>query len=524
MKVLTSEQMANADRMTIEGGFPGIELMQNAGAAVYDFITGTFDIDPDTRIVIVAGKGNNGGDGIRAAELLTGDNHEVTVLLIGEQTAVKGDARTCMDAAIAAGVQIREISQETGKEELSDIIRNTEIIVDALFGTGLKGEIRGFPANVIDMINDSSATIVSVDIPSGVNATTGEMAEHAIEADYTVTFECLKVGHVLPPGKIACGEVQVAGIGLSADVLDAIDPYAETLTSLEAANLVPVRRWDAHKGTTGRLFVVAGSVGKTGAAALTSMAALRAGAGLVTLGCPESLNDILEVKLTEAMTLPLAEFGKKRCLSLRALGAIRDQAKTADVLAIGPGLGTFRETSELVRRFLAEYTGRAVIDADGLNAFAGNIELFRDMPGDLVLTPHPGELSRLLGTPTEEITRDPAAAVQRAAELTGKTVLLKGSPTVIMGPDRVLHVNSTGNEALATGGTGDVLTGIIAGLAAQGLDMLNAAVLGAYLHGLAGEMAGAETGVHAMTAGDVIEKIASAILNTLSSIESESFI
>lgn len=514
MKVLTAEQMRHLDRATIDGGVPGIELMRHAGAAVYEFLADSLCAGRESKIVIVAGKGNNGGDGFRVAELVASAGGAVTVLLAGEQSAVSGDARTCLDAALAAGADIREIVHAADLGTVSEIVASADIIVDALFGTGLRGEVSGLPADIIDTINNTDAVIVAVDIPSGVDAGTGGMAVHAVQADYTVTFGCPKVGNVIPPGEYACGEVSVVDIGLSAEALAAITPFAETLSPPEAALLIPERRWDAHKGTAGRVFVIAGSAGKTGAAALTSMAVLRAGAGLVTLGCPESLNDILEVKLTEPMTLPLPEVRKKRCLSLRALGSIRQQAKTADVLAIGPGLGVNHETTELVRRLLADFAGRAVVDADGLNAFAGRMDLFCGMPGEMVLTPHPGELSRLLGIPAEDITDDPVAAVKAAQEVTGKTVLLKGAPTLIAGPEGKIWVNGTGNEALATAGTGDVLTGIIAGLAAQGLDMFDAAVLGAYLHGLAGEAASGETGIHAMIAGDVLAKL-SGILRDL---------
>jgi NAD(P)H-hydrate epimerase len=338
-----------------------------------------------------------------------------------------------------------------------------------------------------------------------VNASTGEAARHAVRADFTVTFGCLKVGHVMNPGRRRCGSVRVVDIGFSPSVMDAMVPFAHSLTLGEAAEKLPERPFDAHKNSAGRVFAITGSVGMTGAATLVSLAALRAGAGLVRTGCPESLNDILEVKLTEAMTIPLPEVGKKRCLSLRALGRIREIAANADTVALGPGLGTFYETSELVRRFLAGYKGKVVLDADGLNAFKGLRDELAKTPGPAVLTPHAGELSRLMDVPAVDIDADPVAAARDAALALGRVVLLKGPSTVIADPSGTVWINATGNEILATAGSGDVLTGIISGLAAQGLEMLDAAVLGACVHGICGDIAAQVYHGRGALAGDLVE-------------------
>lgn len=504
MKILTAGQMMSVDRTTIEHGTPGIELMRNAADAVCETIQ-TIPGTPDNpAVVVIAGKGNNGGDGFRVAYLLDAMDYDVSIYLVGIKDDVKDDAKTCLDEAIASGIPVVEVSGEEELAQCKAAVVDADVVVDALFGTGLTGEPRETAAQVIDIVNECALLVVAVDIPSGVNASTGEAGEHAIAADYTVTFGAMKVGHVLMPGKRLSGAVTVADIGFLQDVLKKAEAFGYVLTDTEASEMLPRRWYDAHKGSVGRVFLLAGSVGLTGAATLAASATMRVGAGMATVGCPESLNDILEVKLTEIMTLPLPEVRRRRCLSLRALGMIRESVKRADVVAVGPGLGAHPETSELVRRFIMNHTGEIVLDADGINAFKGNAAMLKDAPGEIVLTPHPGELSRLLDIPVADIQSDRMGAVAKAAEITGCTVLLKGAPTLIADSSGSLWINPTGNEGMATAGMGDVLTGVIAGLAAQGLGMSESAVLGAYIHGLAGEAASRKLGIHGVMAGDVV--------------------
>ncbi|MFC1574075.1 NAD(P)H-hydrate dehydratase [Candidatus Latescibacterota bacterium] len=512
MKLLTAKQMSDIDRLTIERGTPGIDLMRNAGKAVFDLIVEKILVSPEDRIVVLAEKGNNGGDGHRIAELLAKNGCAVELFLTGKKTDVRGDARTCMQDAETAGLPVKEILENCGLETVRRSIESADVIVDALFGTGLKGDIRGLPAFLINVINNSDATVVAVDVPSGVNASTGEVSKETIRADYTVTFGFFKVGHVFGPGKQFCGDISIADIGFNPEVTEASESFGCILSGSEAAELVPKRPYNAHKGTAGRVFVLTGSVGMTGASVLSSMAALRIGAGLVTAGCPASLNDILEVKLTEAMTLPLPEVRKKRCLSLRALGMVRKAAGKADIVAVGPGLGVYHETAELVRRFLGGYSERVVLDADGLNAFKGRADVLAESECEMVLTPHPGELAGIMDMTISDIVENPVKAAKEAAEATGKIVLLKGSPSVMVGPDGAVWINPTGNEGMATAGMGDVLTGVIAGLAAQGLTLFDAALLGAYIHGRAGDLAADIEGIHGLTAGDVLDLLPQAII------------
>ncbi len=511
MKVLTAEQMAYIDRTTIEGGIPGIELMRNAGSEVFNFIEKTLDIH--SGIVVITGKGNNGGDGFRIAELFSRSGYELVVYLIGNKKDVHGDASICMNELEKTGQEIIEIASIDDLDEQLEVIKSANLIIDAISGTGLKGEITGLPLSVIDRINCSNSTIVAVDIPSGVNSTTGDVSASTVQADYTVTFGCVKAGHILMPGRGKCGEVHVVDIGFPNDVINSVEPFGNTLTFSEASSFIPKRPYNAHKGSTGRVFIIAGSVGMTGAATLSATAAMRAGAGVVTVGCPSSLNDILEIKLTEVMTMPLPEVRKKRCLSLRALGLIRKASSSADVIAIGPGVGTYFEIIELLRRFLSQYNGRVVLDADGIKVFDGDTESLRNTPCDIVLTPHYGELSKLMGITINEVVNDPIKTAKEASKITGKIILLKGASTIITNPEGVLWINSSGNEGMATAGMGDILTGIISGLAAQGLELFNAAILGAYVHGLAGDYAAEEKGILGMMSGDVLELLPQALYN-----------
>lgn len=503
MIVLTAEQMARVDRETIERGTPGIQLMRAAGEAVFRALEDSYGPLEERRVLVLCGKGNNGGDGFRVAELLAASGLSCDVLLFGKKDEVRGDALTCLRDAERAGCFVTGIAGDDGLGDHAGEIAGADLVVDAVFGTGFRGEITGVIAEAFDLVNRTRAGVIAVDVPSGVNATTGEVSPHAVRADLTVTFGCLKAGQVLKPGSLLCGELRVEDIGFSPEAFASVEPFARALTMAEAAEMLPERPWNAHKYASGSVFLLASSVGMTGAAILAATAAMRSGAGMVRVGCPESLNDILEMRLTEALTVPLPEVGKKRCLSLRALGAVREHAGKAGVTAVGPGLGRYFETAELVRRFVGGHRGRIVLDADGLNAFEGAADQLVYAPAEMALTPHAGELSRLTGKPAAEIAADPVAAAREAARILGKVVLLKGPSAVIASPDGEVWLNGTGSQALATAGTGDVLTGIIAGLAAQGLDLFRAATLGAFIHGICGELAAMSCGGRGVLAGDL---------------------
>jgi NAD(P)H-hydrate epimerase len=371
--------------------------------------------------------------------------------------------------------------------------------------------VTGLPGEIIEVVNDAEKPVVAVDLPSGVDADTGKVDGVAINAGLTVTFGLAKVGHWFYPGRARRGELRVVDIGFPQGIIERQRPETFVTTGEAVGEWLPVRPPDVHKGQCGRIAVVAGSVGLTGAATLASQAAARIGAGLVTLGVPESLNDILEIKLTEVMTKPLPEVRKRRCLSLRAIGEIRRFLEKADCLAIGPGLSTYRETTELVRRIVGEVSVPTVIDADGLNALGEKPELLKQVGVPIVLTPHAGEFARLTGLSIEAILSDPIGRAATFAEEFGVVVVLKGAPTVIAEPKGRRFINSTGNSGMATGGAGDVLTGVIVGLIGQRMSPLEASVAGAYVHGLAGDLAMNRVGGLGLLAGELIEELPRAV-------------
>lgn len=515
-KLVTGREMAAVDQRTIaEAGISSAELIEQAGTEVVAAIAARWDGLAGLQAVVLCGKGNNGGDGFAVARLLRAGGGSARVFLAADRADVQG----------AAAEHLRRCEQEGGAVEvlgedlapLDAAIQKADLMIDALLGTGLRGAPRPTMARVIERIVHCERPIVAVDIPSGVEADTGQVHGAAAQAVLTVTFGLVKVGQLFYPGRSHCGALHLANIGFPESMLRDAAAQALLLSAEGLGPLVPRRRGDEHKGSCGTVAVVAGSVGMTGAAALTADAALRSGAGRVHLGVPASLNDILEVKLSEVMTRPLPEVRKRRCLSLRALGAVLTMLTRADVLALGPGLGRYRETEELVRRLVLQTELPLVLDADGLSAFAGQADVLRGRSAPLVLTPHVGEFARLSGLDKRQITDAPMAVARDFAGEFGATLVLKGAPTVVALSDGRVAVNSTGNPGMATAGSGDVLTGIIAGLMAQGLGAEAAACLGVYVHGRAGDRAVERLGEWGMRAGDIADEIALAIVDAAQS-------
>jgi NAD(P)H-hydrate epimerase len=394
------------------------------------------------------------------------------------------------------------------------LIEKSDLLVDAIFGTGLNAPIEGIPASSITLMNVSGSPVVSVDLPSGLDADTGAVWGTAVFAALTVTLACPKRGLYLGAGLNHAGKIRVGDIGIPPDLLDAAKIPVTLLDAEEIRAMLPVRTRADHKGTFGHAGIIAGSVGKTGAAAMAAMAALRSGAGLVTVALPQSLNDVLEAKLLEAMTFPVPET-EARTLSKEALAPLLSFAADKAAVAMGPGIGTHSETQALVRDLLGNVTRPLVLDADGLNAVAGHMETLRKTHAPVILTPHPGEMARMLGCATAEVQRDRLGVAARLAQDREVCVVLKGAGTVVAGPDGRLAVNPTGNPGMATAGTGDVLTGMIAGLLAQRLSPWEAACAGVYLHGLAGDLAAFEQGEMGLLAGDVLRAIPRAIQQVL---------
>ncbi|RKY97618.1 MAG: bifunctional ADP-dependent NAD(P)H-hydrate dehydratase/NAD(P)H-hydrate epimerase [Candidatus Hydrothermota bacterium] len=512
MYVLTPNEMRELDRMTIEEfGIPNRVLMESAGRGVASVIIREFDSDlTGLKCVVVAGKGNNGGDGFVVARYLATNDANVEVYLIGQKSEVKGVAKENLELLEKLGIEIHEIQTENDLGLFEFDIATADVIVDAIFGTGFKGEVQGVYRSVIDAINDADGLVVAVDIPSGVNGATGEVGDIAVIADLTVTMAFPKLGHFLYPGRFHTGELMVVDIGIPKS-------FAENrikrmlITNELAADIVPVRLGHEHKGDFGRVLFVAGSRGYTGAASLASMAALRVGAGLSFLAIPKSLNDIVEVKLTEVITIPVDEHDG--AITEKSIEELLSGERKFDVAAIGPGISRKEKAQKAVLKFLKEFEKPVVVDADGVVALAGHLEILKERPPmSTVLTPHPGEMSKLIDMPPDEINKRRVEIAESFAKEHQVILVLKGAPTVIGTPGGMVFLNSTGNAGLASGGTGDVLTGAIAGFIAQGLDVVDAVLLGVYLHGLAGDLAAEDLGEHSLVAGDLLDYLPEAML------------
>ena len=514
MDLCTPEQMRSIDRRTIESfGIAGFDLMERAGKAVVLSAERLLGGLAGKRVVILCGKGNNGGDGFVAGRILKQAGTDVRLLLFADQAAIRGDAATHLTLAEQAGVAIEGI--EDGK--LVHDTLQADLLIDALIGTGLNGPPTGLIAAGVRLINRSSAPVLAVDTPSGLTTGVGYPVGSepdqwsCVKADRTVAIGLMKLDLALYPGRAWAGTVEIADIGFPEAAIREENLWLSYLDRPEMSRLLPGRTADAHKGDCGRVAVVAGSVGMTGAATLTSRAAMRAGAGMTLLGAPSSLIDSLASKLTEVMLRPLSET-PGRTLSQDALPGILELAQWADALAIGPGLSRNPDTAELVRRVVTSVTRPLVIDADGLNAFAGLTSLLRDCPAEMILTPHMGELARLIDRTPEDILADRVAVARETAVALKATLVLKGASTLIAAPTGQVAVNSTGNPGMATAGSGDVLTGVIAGLLGQGLPPWDAARLGVFLHGLAGDIGVQHSGLHGLIAGDLIDQLPAAFL------------
>ena len=498
MKLVTAKEMKALDvQAQNDYAMPGILLMDNAAQAVAEVVHEALTALEGERVVIFCGGGNNGGDGLGAARWLQSYGVSVRAFVVGTALeAVQGDAALELAMFTKAGGRVEALSTEDDWVLAELAASKADVLVDALLGTGFHGELEGDVLRACELLNKSEKYILAVDIPTGVNADNGAVCEQAVRADHTVTMALVKTGLLLYPGREYCGDIELADISMPVKLVEDYKSDKYRLTDEIVRELLPLRKANAHKGDAGRVVICAGSPGYTGAAALASDAAVKAGAGLVSLYTPLSSRDVLAIKLTEVMVHGLLE----RMPGILGGGAASDvasSAEAADVLAIGPGLGTSESTQEAVRTILQKITTPVVIDADALTALAGHTEILAAMQAQKVLTPHPGEMARLTGLEIAEIEADRINIAKKYAEQWQAIVVLKGAPTVIGCPNGTVYVNSTGNSSLATGGSGDVLTGIIAGLAAQEISLQEAAICGVYLHGLAAELTGIDIGLAA---------------------------
>jgi ADP-dependent NAD(P)H-hydrate dehydratase / NAD(P)H-hydrate epimerase len=513
MKVLTAAQMQRIDRLTTEQcGVPSLTLMENAGHGVVDFLSERFAPLSKQKITILCGRGNNGGDGLVVARLLRNKGLSPRVVLLGNPASLKGDAAVNYDRLAALGAN-EVVEDAAAWHRARPSMADSTLVIDAILGTGLSKPLEGFLLGVVRDLNTGfpEAHIVAVDLPTGISSDTGELVGECVKAEASVTFTAPKMGHVFPPACEYVGPWVVKPIGTPPDLLES-DPelYLNLTCQEDLAWLTRPRKLTAHKGNFGHVLILAGSIGKTGAAALAAQAALRVGAGLVTVATPKSALPIIAGFAMEFMTEPLPETDLGT-VSLRALdgGRMDKLAEGKSVLAIGPGLGNVAETAEFVRAVVSRYDVPTVLDADGLNAFAGRMDQFSGGGTVRVLTPHPGEMSRLT---TQTIAEILARRIEAAREFATKyqvTLVLKGSRTLTASTDGRVAVNPTGNPGMAKGGSGDVLTGLVAGLLGQYPTLPVGQVVAAsvYLHGLAGDLAAHELGQASMLAGDLLRAL-----------------
>ncbi|MBN1464679.1 NAD(P)H-hydrate dehydratase [candidate division KSB1 bacterium] len=503
--VVTASEMAAMDRCAMhELQMPGLLLMENAGRGIFNVAAEMLN-SPSGKIVhIYCGPGNNGGDGYVAARHLLNNGAIVRTMILSTAVKIKGDARVNLDILQQMGHQPEFISM------IPSSLDKPDLIVDALLGTGVKGPLHGTYAAIVNMINKTNCPVLAIDIPTGVNADTGQIDGPAIRATVTATMALPKRGLLLSPGREHTGRLEIIDIGMPREVLRRQELRVHHVDKNYIQNILPRRSPDAHKNKVGMIHVIAGSKGFTGAAALASRAVLRAGAGLCYLTIPESLHAILAALNAEVITRPVQDAGNGFLVSDNYECIKRDlENKTA--LVLGPGIGLAAETREVVHQLLAAIALPLVLDADGLNACVDDVDLLRRYNGDLVITPHPGEMARLTGLSTSEIVTNRIDIARQFAETWRCSVVLKGGPTVTASPDGHVYVNSSGNAGMATAGAGDVLSGTIAAFIGQGLSSEKAAIAAVFIHGYAGDLAAARYGQMGMVAGDIVEMMPHAL-------------
>jgi len=511
MKILTSAQMRDIDRAAIEGvGIPGVVLMENAGLRIVTALKARFPGIAGEKVVIVAGKGNNGGDGFVVARHLFNSGGRPEVLLLAAKDEIKGDAAVNLAAALQMGIPVTEVGTPAEWKKARAAVFHASIVIDALFGTGLTKPLDGLNALAVEDVNRSAAFKAAVDIPSGLSADSFELIGPSVRADLTVALAAPKIAHIFPPAAERVGELVVAPIGIPPALFDGPGLKLELIEEKDVRPYFAKRKRDAHKGSYGHLLVFAGSLGKSGAAALAGRAGLRTGAGLVTVATAAGVLPSIARAMAELMTEPLAETPEKT-IAAAALPRAISLLKGKNAVLLGPGLSTNASTAEFVFGLLPRIKAPCVIDADGLNIVASRPDVLSSLKAPAVLTPHPGEFARLVGRTNDEVVRHRLELAPEFATKRGVIVVLKGYRTLIASPDGRVFVNPTGNPGMATGGTGDVLGGMIGAQIAQQNDLLGAVLSAVYAHGLAGDVAADRLGERSLVAGDIIRYLPPAL-------------
>ena len=510
LKVCFAQQMRCIDRAAEEiGKIPSIVLMENAAMACVDELKHDFNDLLKARVAVFCGKGNNGGDGFAIARHLYNMGVEVCVYLVSG-TDIEGDAKINFDIIKNMNVEMETLVDTDG---LNYIVKSYDIIVDAILGTGISGTVRGLAYDVIKIINDNAKYIMSVDVPSGMNSDSGEICGVCINAHKTVTFAAYKIGMFKFPAAEYTGKISVKDISIPQYIIDNQNIRINVTDNEFVRNNIRKRKSNTQKGDYGKVLVIAGSKGMTGAAYLSSQAAVLSGSGLVTLGICQSINSVLEMKTTEVMTFPLSDSGG--ALAYDAADEIIGRLNDFDAVLFGPGLGRSKEIPEILRRILKHSKIPVVIDADGINALARDLTILSDCVCPVIFTPHAVEMSRLTGFSKEYIEENRYEVTAEFSQRYGVTVLLKGRYTLVTAQDGLQYTNITGNPGLATGGSGDVLAGILVSLLARGMHEATAAAIAAYIHGMAGDFAAFTYGEESVTAQNVMENIPRALCHIL---------
>lgn len=515
MKIVTANQMRELDRRTIqEAGIQGKTLMERAGSGVVSAMERTFGAMRGQTVTVFCGKGNNGGDGFVVARLLHRKRCNVRVCLLAQPENLTGDAKLMYQRFVKGAGKSRVVTASS-LDQMSQLVRNNDFLVDALLGTGTSSPIADLYQGAITTMNDSDAPTIAIDVPSGIQTDSGATSGTAVHASLTVTIGAPKLGLFLGQGIDHVGKVQYVDIGLPRQYVEEMSLPLTLLTPATLRPWLPTRAASSHKGTFGHVGIIAGSPGKSGAAALAAKAALRAGAGLVTVATPTSVHACLESRILEVMTTPLPET-QDHTLSRQALPQLQTFMQSRNAIGIGPGLSTQAETADVVRTLISRCERPSVIDADALNALAGHTSLLRSCPIPPILTPHPGEMARLSGeSSTATINQNRLGIAQDFARTHASIVVLKGARTIMANPNGQASISPTGNPGMATAGTGDVLTGIIAGFLAQGVSPWEAAQCGVYLHGFAGDLAAKACGYPSLMASDLFHYLPQAMSHVL---------
>ncbi|QNB46590.1 NAD(P)H-hydrate dehydratase [Thermanaerosceptrum fracticalcis] len=516
MRIVTGSEMKLLDKWAVEErGIPTVLLMENAGNAIAQTVKQIFASVSGRYVIILVGKGNNGGDALVAARHLHQLGAEVKLFLLFPPEEFQGAVKTNWHFIESLDLKWHQLQDDHSFYLLKLSLNNCDLIIDGIFGTGFRGDPQGHVSRAIQVVNESSCPVLAIDVPSGLDADTGRVGDPCIKANYTVTFAWAKRGLVLYPGKHFVGKLVVADISLPQDALALLDKEEHYIDRELAKKLLPQRDWEGHKNSFGHVLVIAGSRGMTGAALLTSKAVLRAGAGLVTTCLPASLADLFDIAFPEGLTRGMAET-RERTLAAAAWWEMSPLLANKKAVVFGPGLSTHPEIGDLLEKLLAESLVPLVIDADGLNVLAQDTGILKTAKIPVILTPHPGEMGRLLGVSAQEVQANRVETARLAADLFQSIIVLKGAATITVVPDGHIFINSSGGPSLATAGSGDVLAGVIASFLAQGLEPACAAMLGVYVHGLAGDLLAESKGIRGVLAGDIVETLPLA-LKTLKS-------